>query len=399
MSFLYGLVPFLLVISIIVTIHELGHYGVARLFNTRIETFSVGFGKVLWKRTDKHGVVWAISAIPLGGYVKFAGDENIASMMPHPEELDAARASITEREGAEAVNGYFHFKPLWQRFLIILAGPMANFILAIFVFSSLSLIFGEVTIQPKIVEIEQSSPAEKAGLKVGDVITAIDGKPTRTMDDVILNVSLRADTTVRIDIIRNDTPQFVEATLARAILDTGDPNQKIKGGKLGIKMGGDPVVKRLNPFEALTSGTRNTWKVLDTNLTYISRIFKGKEDGSQMSGILGMTKAAGDIAEGVANSGGNIWQKMVMTFVYYLNMIAFISVGVGFINLVPIPPLDGGHLLFYGYQSITGKTVHAAVQNVVFRVAIVLVFGLMLFAFWNDFNNTGLASFFKGLFS
>src|SRR5471030_1044776 len=133
----------LLVLSFIVTFHEFGHFSVARLFKTRVERFSVGFGKIIWSRTDRNGVQWCISALPLGGYVKFAGDENIASNMPDHEQLEAARAAITEREGAAAVQDYFHFKPWWQRFLIILAGPAFNFILAIAIFTVVNLVIGE----------------------------------------------------------------------------------------------------------------------------------------------------------------------------------------------------------------------------------------------------------------
>ena len=143
LHFLAGVLPILLIISVIVTFHEYGHYSVARLFKTRIERFSVGFGKVLFKVTDKRGVDWCLSALPLGGYVKFAGDENIASMSPSMEELDAARQSIAAREGAAAVKDYFHFKPIWQRFLIILAGPMFNFVLAVLIYTGMGLAVGQ----------------------------------------------------------------------------------------------------------------------------------------------------------------------------------------------------------------------------------------------------------------
>jgi regulator of sigma E protease len=149
----------------------------------------------------------------------------------------------------------------------------------------------------------------------------------------------------------------------------------------------------------LIEGTSKTYTVLETTVTYIGRIFMGKDNGGQISGVLGMTKAAGDITKNVASSEGTPAQKTYYVILNLINMIGAISVGVGFINLLPIPPLDGGHLLFYTYQAITGKTVDVGIQNMVFRVAIILVFGLMLFGFWNDFHNTGLASFFKGLFS
>jgi len=155
----------------------------------------------------------------------------------------------------------------------------------------------------------------------------------------------------------------------------------------------------LNVFEAFGYGVNRTAQSLETNLTYITRIFVGKEDGSQMSGILGMTKATGTVTQSIGDSDATLSQKALYGFLIYLHLTALISVGVGFINLVPIPPLDGGHLAFYAYQGITGQTIDVGIQNAVFKVAIVLVFGLMIFAFWNDVHNTGLVKFFEGLFS
>ncbi|HTN40602.1 MAG TPA: site-2 protease family protein, partial [Asticcacaulis sp.] len=175
LSFIAGIVPFLIIISLIVTFHELGHFSVARLFKTRVERFSVGFGKILLRKKDKNGVEWCLSALPLGGYVKFAGDENITSMMPSAEELDASRIAITEREGADAVKDYYHFKPLWQKFLIILAGPAANFVLAIGLLTVLNYAMGEQYYRPTIAGFLPGNVAESAGLRVGDTFVRIDG--------------------------------------------------------------------------------------------------------------------------------------------------------------------------------------------------------------------------------
>jgi regulator of sigma E protease len=399
MDFLVGIIPFIFIISVIVTIHEYGHYGVARLFKTRVDRFSIGFGKVLWSRKDKDGVEWAISALPLGGYVKFSGDDSITSMIPSKEELEQARANITEKEGAAAVSDYYHFKPLYQRFLIVLAGPMANFVLAVFAFMIIGLATPRVIYPPIIIEIESGSAAAMAGMKAGDIIQKVDGKPVTGSDEVSIMVKLRADTPVVFEIKRGQEILNLTASVRREVMIENNPSGRLKEGRLGIRMGGKPTIKNQNILEAFGYGIHRTTQSLETNLTYISRIFVGKEDGSQMSGILGMTKATGTITQNISNSDVSLSQKAWYGFIIYLHLAALISVGVGFINLVPIPPLDGGHLAFYAYQGLTGQSIDVGVQNAVFKVAIVLVFGLMIFAFWNDVHNTGLVKFFEGLFS
>ena len=392
-------VPFLLIISIIVTFHEYGHYSVARLFNTRIERFSVGFGKILFRVRDKRGVEWCLSALPLGGYVKFAGDENIASMAPSVEELEAARASITEREGADAVKDYFHFKPIWQRFLIILAGPVFNFILAIGVFAVIFMAIGQQIGQPSVVSVVPGSRGATAGFQPGDIIKSVDGHSVDTGRDVVMLVMLRSDSTFPVQVERNHRPVVLMATPQRVTVDTGDKSQAVKGGRLGITLTDQIEVRRLDPGSALVAAVGETWKTLDTNLTYISRIFVGKENGDQISGILGMTKATGDLTTKVMQAKEPPAIKALDLGLTLMQLIAFISIGVGFLNLLPVPALDGGHLAFYIYQTIAGKPVSPAVQNVAFRIAVVLILGLMLYAAWNDINHIGLVSVFGKLFS
>lgn len=397
LHFVVGPVVMLLVLSIIVTFHEFGHFSVARLFKTRVEGFSVGFGNILWSHRDKSGVLWAVRALPLGGYVKFAGDENIASMMPSRDELDAAREAITEREGAAAVKDYFHFKPLWQRFLIILAGPAANFILAIFIFTIVNLIVGEAIMRPTVAQIISNSPASVAGFQTNDTITRIDGHPVESTDDVHELVALRADTPIAIDVERNHQTVTLHATPSRQILD--DPNglkSTYKGGFLGLRFEGQKIVRPYTPWEALVAGNHETWDTLGTTLTYIGRIFTGKENGDQISGPIGMTKAAGDIVQNLVDTQATPLEKVLSGVLTFVQFTAFISIGIGFLNLLPIPVLDGGHLMFYVYQSVAKKPVPAGIQNAAFRIAIVLVLGLMLFAAWNDINHTGIVKLFGG---
>ncbi|MDV6329314.1 RIP metalloprotease [Asticcacaulis sp. 201] len=399
LNLIAGVVPFLIMISVIVSFHEYGHYGVARLFRTRVERFSVGFGKVLLRHKDKNGVEWCLSAIPLGGYVKFAGDENITSMMPSKEDLEASRAAITAREGADAVNDYFHFKPLWQRFLIILAGPAANFVLAIFLLSIVSFAVGEQYRKPTVMGFVPGNVAEAAGLKVGDTFLSIDGHKVASDDEARVMIALRAETPTPVEVQRGQQVVRLVLTPKRALLDLGKPNDTVTGGVLGISLGGEVVSRPVNPWEALVMGNAKTWRALDTNLTYISRIFTGKENGDQISGILGMTKATGDVTVAMAKSQLTVYEKSVNMALLFLQFTAMISIGVGFLNLLPVPALDGGHLAFYAYQSVAKKPIPAGIQNAAFRIAIVLVLGLMLFAFWNDMNHMGLSKFIGGLFS
>ena len=399
MGYVVGIIALLIIISIIVSFHEYGHYSVARLFNTRIDRFSVGFGKVLWSRRDKRGVEWAISALPLGGYVKFAGDDNIASMAPGFDELDAARASITAREGAGAVSDYFHFKPLWQRFLIILAGPAFNFILAIAIFSLLNMLLGSVIETPTVQGVLPNMPAQAAGFKPGDVIRSVDGKDTPSVPDVIRLIALRADTPTRVVVDRNHQLVSLVVTPRRGTIDTGDKRAHAQGGVVGLSLGGKASYHRDNPISAVADGAQETWEVVDTNLTYIGRIFTGKENGDQVTGIIGMTKAAGDIAADVGSEKESLADKSLEMTLRYVQLTALISIGVGFVNLLPIPILDGGHLVFYLIQSVTKKPVSGRIQTAAFPIAVALIVGLMLFAGWNDINHTGIAQYIGRLFS
>lgn len=398
-QFLVGAPLFLVIISIIVAFHEYGHYSVARLFNTRIERFSIGFGKILLSRRDKRGVEWCVSALPLGGYVKFAGDENVTSMSPSTEDLEASRAAITAREGAEAVTDYFHFKPLWQRALIILAGPVFNFILAIAFFTVMFSIVGDQVGRPTIAQVLPKSPAEAAGFLPGDVIRKIDGRVVGNGSDVVMLVAMRAESTFPVQVERAGKPVILTVTPERAKLDLGASGDDVRGGRIGIAID-DKVDRRpLNPAQAFVRGVAETWTTLDRTFTYLGRIFVGKENGDQLSGVIGMTKATGDLALDPAMKALPLRIQLINLFLKFLLITATISIGVGFLNLLPIPMLDGGHLAFYAWQGVTRKPIPPVVQNVAFGTAVVLILGLMLFAAWNDVNRVGLVKAVRGLFS
>jgi regulator of sigma E protease len=398
-QFLVGIPLFLVIISIIVAFHEYGHYSVARLFNTRIERFSIGFGKILFRRTDKRGVEWCLSALPLGGYVKFAGDENVTSMSPSAEELEAAREAITAREGAAAVADYFHFKPLYQRALIILAGPVFNFILAIFLFTIMFSVFGDREGHARITRVVPESPAAMAGIQAGDIVQSIDGRAVVSKEDVLRLVSLRAESQTRLEIDRGGKILTIVLTPTRGKLDTGNPDDGVKGGRIGTEVISEVESVRLNPAQSFVRACTETWSVLDSTFTYIGRIFVGKENGDQLSGVIGMTKVTGDLTLDPAIAKLPPEIQILNLFLRFLVITASISIGVGFLNLLPVPMLDGGHLAFYAWQGVTRKPVPIAVQNVAIRMAVVLILGLMLYAAWNDLNRVGFVKAVGGLFS
>jgi len=398
MNVLISIVSVLVMLSIIVTIHELGHFSVARLFRTKVARFSVGFGPVLWSRRDRNGVLWCLSALPLGGYVKFAGDEHVASMSPTAEDLQVAREAIVAREGYGAEKAYFHFKPVWQRFLIVAAGPVANFVLSIVLFALIFGVTGKGMAPGTVSQVLPGSVAESAGFQVGDRILRVDGRKIERSQDVVMLIQLRADTPVRMDIVRDGTPLTLTATPARKLMSAPDEPVPVYGGQLGIGVGDGPR-RALWPHEALWSGVQMTGSILDTTVTYIGRIFTGKESGDQLSGILGMTKATGDMTAQVAADKAPNSHKAINWLFTMIQMAAIISVGIGFINLWPIPVLDGGHLVFYTFEALFRRPLSAAVQGIGYRFGLMALLGLMLFATWNDLNRMGLGKFFGGLFS
>lgn len=399
MTFLLGIIPFLLVISLIVTIHELGHFSVARLFKTKVERFSVGFGPVIWSKRDKNGVLWCLSALPLGGYVKFAGDEHVSSMSPDVEELEEAKRAIREREGPDAEKAYFHFKPVWQRFLIVLAGPMANFVLSIVIFAAVFMIVGKGMAPGTIMALpEANGPGARSGLKVGDQFIRIDGREVKSSEDVIMLIRMRPNEATPVQVRRDGQVVSLTVTPERRLISSVSQHVPTYGGVLAVAIG-DGQPRTPWPHEALWLGTQKTIGVLDTTLTYIGRIFTGKENGDQLSGIIGMTKATGDLTAEVASLKATPGQIAFNWFLTMLQMAAFVSVGIGFVNLLPVPVLDGGHLVFYTYEAVARRPLSAAVQGLGYRFGLVALLGLMLFATWNDLNRTGFIKFFGGLFS
>lgn len=394
------IVPFLLVLTVIVTIHELGHFWVARAFGVKVDRFAIGFGKAIFSRTDKHGIEWRVGWMPLGGYVKFSGDMD-ASSVPDSRGLDTLKREIVAKDGVGAERDYFHFKPVWQRMLIVAAGPFANFVLAILIFTVIFSTFGDQIVPPRVTGVVPGSAAAAAGFQPNDVILEANGDLVRNGQDVIRVVSLSSGTPVNILVERNGQPVLLTVTPVRTVTDD-ELAGRVRVGRIGLEMGfrRDEVRSiRYNPVEAVGRSVQQTASVLSTSLTYLGRIFTGRESGDLLNGPIGIAKAAGGLTQQATAVEAPVEWRAANLALTLVQFAAILSIGIGFLNLLPIPVLDGGHLVFYAYEAVAKKPVAAAVQEAGYRVGLALLAGLMLFATWNDLQKLNLFQFLGGLVS
>lgn len=393
---LLHVVPSLVVLTTIVTIHELGHFLVARAFGVKVDRFSIGFGKTLVSRTDRQGVEWRIAALPLGGYVKFSGDLD-ASSVPDQAGLAELRQRVVAEHGPGAERDYFHFKPIWQRALIVAAGPVANFLLAIALLSVFFAVVGDVVQPVRVGEVSAGSPAAAAGFRVGDTILEVNGRGVRTGEDVTRVVELSSGDRVRFVVDRSGQRLDLVAVPQRTSV-TDPLGGRITVGRVGIGLltGGEGTrLIRYNPVEAVGAGAVQTWEVLRTTVTYVGRIFAGRENGDQLSGPLGIAKVSGALTSAAVEVSPDPAVQAATLAKTQIFFAAIVSIGIGFLNLLPVPILDGGHLLFYAYEAVARRPVPARVQEAGYRVGLALLAGLMLFATWNDLQKYflgGLAS-------
>lgn len=378
------IVPFLIVLTVIVFVHEMGHFLVARWFGVAVETFSIGFGRELIGWNDKKGTRWKISALPLGGYVKFLGDHGAASVPDHDmlEEM-----THEAEEGGFEVSDCFHFKPLWQRSAIVAAGPIANFILAIGIYAGLLMSIGEMVLAPVVGEIEKGSAAEAAGFEVGDTIVAVNDREIRRFSELQVLISMSAGSERVITVNRNGANVDLVVTPVRTESEDQFGNKQ-NVGRLGIhaRAAEEDITFQTYPVhQALWQGTLRTGFILERTLAYIGRIFTGQEDAKQLGGPLKIAQFSGQAA-----------QSGILTVI---GMIALLSISIGMINLFPIPMLDGGHLLFYGFEAIKGEPLSERTQEYGFRIGLSLVLMLMIYVTWNDLNNFNAFEKLSNLFS
>ncbi len=484
-------IPFLAVLTLVVTVHELGHFLVGRMFGVAVKRFSVGFGRALLSRYDKSGTEWRLGWIPVGGYVMWAEEDNVASV-PDEEDLAQLRERILAKEGPAGLERYFHFKPLWQRALVTVAGPAANFVLAILIFSVWAFAFGDVRIAPRIGNVLPASAAMQAGFQVGDVVVRADGQAINSYEDMLKYAALRPGQAIRFEVDRNGrhieltaTPSRIASGSAaglgnlgvdpvmeprvakvvddspamragfrpddvvvsingakiggfneltryvvahpgatvlfgvqragrlldlRATLDRrtaadqrpGSPAVGIGQGRLGVESSTDSAsanVVRFGPIGALREGFRKTGDILGTTFSYLGQVLSGHASGNQFSGIVGIAGVTGQVAADSTREAPSFSIGAGRLVLGMINLAAFISVAVGFANLLPIPVLDGGHLLFYGYEAVARRPLAANVQAAGYRVGFALLISLMLFVTWNDLQRFRVLHFIGGLFS
>lgn len=374
---------FFFVLSALVFFHEMGHYGVARLFKIKVERFSIGFGKPLYAWTNKVGERWMISRIPLGGYVKFAGDAGAAS------NPDSAQLETLRQEQGD-VSDIFHFRPVWQRALVVLAGPVANFILAAILFAIAVSWIGTAHTRSIVGTVMDDSPAAAAGLQVGDEILTMDGKDVSDWTALRRHVILRSATPIETEFQRRG--QTLTTTLTPMRVDDRDfIGGKMTRGQIGIALPEDPeiITRRYNPIEALWFGTREVGNTLTTTGQYIGRIFTGRESGKQLGSVGRIAAMTGKSTYDVASADITVGQKLKFVAYRMLQLGAAISVALGFANLMPIPMLDGGHLLFYGYEAVAGKPLSQKKQEFGFRFGIAILLTLFLILIVNDIGYIG----------
>jgi regulator of sigma E protease len=348
------IVPFLFTLTVIVFFHELGHFLVARWCGIRVLVFSLGFGPEIAGFTDRLGTRWKLSAVPLGGYVKFFGDENEASV---PDAATLAAMSEEERKQS------FFGQSVGRRAAVVVAGPLTNFILAIVLFAAVFMVVGKQIAVPRVAAVEAGSPAAVAGFQPGDLVTAIDGRKIDNFVDMQRIVGFSGGHPLTIVVDRGGVPVTLTAT----------PEMRNNRGILGVTRSnqpGDVRVESVAPLDAVKLGVDKTWFIVDTTLSYIRDVFVGRQSADQIGGPIGIARISGQVAE----LG---WGALI-------DFVAVISVSIGLLNLFPVPLLDGGHLLFYLIEAIRGRPLSERAQEVGFRIGLAIVVMLMIFATVND---------------
>ena len=360
------LIAFVCALGPLVFFHELGHYLVARLFGIPAETFSIGFGRELIGWTDKQGTRWKVAWLPLGGYVRFVGDMSPAS---NPADLESIPPELRDRA--------FQVRPVWQRFLVVLAGPVANFILAIAIFAAFFTFIG--TPQTNVVgAVIPNTAAARAGLQPGDRILAVAGQGTPTFSDISNVVAIRPNETVPVQIERSNEVQTIRITLGSDLMEQ-TPGQKVRRGLLGVF----PTMQVMEPvpvYRAVPMAFHYTISFTRSIVDGIGQIFRGRVSAQELGGPIKIAKIAGTAAE--------------LGPLAFVQLLALLSINLGFINLLPVPMLDGGHLFFYAIEAVRRKAPSANALEWAFRGGLALLVALVLFVTFNDLGGGGL---FKGL--
>ena len=357
------LVPFLFVLTVVVFVHEMGHYLVGRACGIGVNAFSIGFGPELIGFNDRRGTRWKLCAIPLGGYVKFVGDMNATSSPTSPET-----ATLSEAERKVA----FHTQPVWKRAATVFAGPLFNFLLTIAVFAVLFAAYGRYVAEPMVASVTAGSPAAEAGIMPGDRFVSVDGEKVETFADVQRLVSGRAGDAITFVMLRDGKEVTVVAT-PRLMEQEDALGNKVQVAIIGVVNNqefGQPRLVTYTPVQALGAAVEETGHIIERTGQFLKRFAVGREDKCQLGGPVKIAGMAGQAAK--------------LGFEWLVQLVALLSVGIGILNLLPIPPLDGGHLLFYAVEAVIRRPVSERMMEAMYRTGFLLVLGFMGFVFWND---------------
>ena len=364
------IIPFIFLILVVVFVHEYGHYYYAKKYGVGVTDFSIGFGKELFGWNDNSGTRWKICWIPLGGYVKFFGDRNVFGQADQEE--------ILKKYNTEERKKLFVLKPLYQRSIIVAAGPIANFILAIVIFLSIYMFIGKDLTPAMVAEVQKDSPAEMAGIMKNDIILEIDGTEVKSILDVSKLIMMSTSEIIDFKVSRYDQSVFLEVK-PNIVQSEDNLGNKTSKRMIGIKL--SPYNNKINhvklgPARALYYSFTEVYFVVTSSLKYLTSIIGGSGDSSQLGGPIRIAKITGQVAE--------------YGFIPFLSIMAYISISLGLINLFPIPLLDGGHLMFYGFEKVLGRPLSQKTQEGFFRIGMFLLLFLMFFATFNDLKDLGI---------
>ncbi len=386
------ILSFVFVFSMIVFVHEMGHFLAARALGAKVDVFSIGFGRRLFRRTDRYGTVWQVSLFPVGGYVKFAGDSGAAST----PDAQAIKEAAQQESGH---GGIFHLLPVWRRAIIVAAGPLMNFAFAIVIFAILLMSFGSYGIAARIASVEADSPAALAGFQPDDLIIEADGRKVKSFSDVVEIVAIAANEPIRFVVERAD--QNVSLVATPGVIERIDPiGNAIRIGYLGISTQSDVVERqRYGPVAAIAAGTSRTWNSITDQLKFMGRLVRGRSSVDMLGGPLRIFAYTGAVGTAPAADVESTPISLGMRLVNLINLAALLSVAIGLVNLLPVPVLDGGHLMYYAFEAVMGKPLSESAQLVGFKVGLALILSLMVFATFNDLRYFGLFEGVGRLFS
>lgn len=359
----YYVVPFVVVLGILVFVHELGHFAVARMCGVKVDVFSIGFGKELWGRRDKQGTYWKIAAVPLGGYCQFLGDDDASSAG------DGKASELSEEEKKFT----FQYQSPAKKLVIALAGPVSNYLFAILIFAGIFFFLGKINFPPVVGEVFENSAAAKAGIVANDRILTINGNKIDSFDDIRKEVDLMVGNEVVVELLRDGREIRLQFPLIE--MEVPEANGEMtKRPMLGVKSVNVIELdhEKLSLPQSLKEAFLEAWNVTEATLRGVGQMITGKRSGEEIGGIIRIAEMSGDISK----------QNGILDLVVFM---ALLSINLGLINLFPIPVLDGGHIVIYLAEIAVGKEINTQIKDALFKVGFSLIIALMIFATWNDF--------------